>query len=192
MTGILHLWRRARADTQGFESELAPHMERLYRLASRLTGGSPEETEELLQELLLRLHRHPSIRERNDPATWLNRVLYNLWVDLRRRRGARPPFEDVALDDPNTLLEPSSDDTEDPSELTERSLTVERLTAALEELAEAQRIPLLLHDVEGYTLGEISAMTGVATGTLKSRLSRGRSQLRRLLAGGTFGQRGAW
>lgn len=185
MARIVDLWRRAHGPPNSFEAAVAPYVERLHRLAWRLTGHSPEEAEELLQELLLRLYRDGGFQDREDPGSWLNRVLYNLWVDRLRRQGARVPFEDVALDDDALGVElPGRTDSE-PGELTERALTAERIVAALDQLPQAQRLAIVLHDAEGYTLPEIAEMTGVTTGTLKSRLSRARASLRSILSRGT-------
>ena len=57
------------------------------------------------------------------------------------------------------------------------------LAAALEQIPEERRTAILLYDVDGYDYAEIAEITGCSVGTVKSRISRGRGELRHLLAG---------
>ena len=66
--------------------------------------------------------------------------------------------------------------------LVERQLTQERIASAWAELSEEHRIVLSMHDIEEYSLVEISAITDTPVGTLKSRIHRARARLRDLLS----------
>lgn len=155
-----------------FERAIQPWLEDLRRLAIRLTG-SVDDAEDLLQDLLVRLHpRMDEVAALDQPRPWLARVLYRMFVDQwRRRRTAPDRDEDSEVDE-----QPGTEDA--PDAAFERSLTRERLQAALDRLPAFQRELVILHDVEGYTLTEISGMTDTPTGTLKSRLHRARTTLR--------------
>ncbi|MFO8155283.1 MAG: sigma factor, partial [Thiohalospira sp.] len=73
-----------------FEGVLAPHVPTLYRVAHRYTG-SPDEAEDLVQELLTRLYpRRRELVELRDLRPWLLRSLHNLHIDRVRRRSRRP------------------------------------------------------------------------------------------------------
>lgn len=172
-----------------FESLLRPELDRLYRLAYRLTSDVPD-AEDLVQEVLTRVY------ERRDELTsidvlgpWLARVLYNRFVD-NRRRYERKRLRTVAFDDaPEPAVGRSALASEEagPDALTEQAFDISALTAALAELSLEHRGVLLMHDAEGYKLEEIQTITGVPVGTLKSRLHRARARLRSLLeADGTF------
>lgn len=192
MAKILRLWQR-RDDGGGtaFERALRPQLPALYRLSFRLTGNETD-AEDLLQELLLRLHdREVDVAGLDRPATWLSRVLYRLYVDEYRRTRLRPdPAADHRHgnpgdeDDPVTSAEAGPE--LDPETLAERAHDANRLQRALDALPEDQRAVVVLHDVEGYRLTEISELVGTPVGTLKSRLHRARRQLRALLVEGTF------
>lgn len=158
-----------------FEKAIQPWLNDLRRLAIRLTGNT-DDAEDLLQDLLLRLQpRMEEVAALDRPRPWLARVLYRLFVDQWRRRRAGPERDEEAeLDDQATLVDL-------PDESFERGLTGERLQGALDRLPAFQRELVLLHDVEGYTLSEITAITGTPTGTLKSRLHRARAALRETL-----------
>ena len=157
-----------------FERLLRPHLERLYRLAFRFTG-SPEDAEELVQELCARLLPKINELERlEQPGPWLARSLHNLFVDQARRRERSPvnavaELPEIAADHPG------------PDEAAFGALTAERIIAALAKLPPEQRAVLAWHDVEGYTLEELAGSQGLPLGTLKSRLHRARAALRQLL-----------
>jgi RNA polymerase sigma-70 factor (ECF subfamily) len=159
-----------------------PHLSRLYRLAYRLTG-SRENAEDLVQSLLVRLLRQDArLAEVESLGPWLARALYHLYVD-DVRRGSRSPtlLRSDSVDD-ETLSAIPDDSAETPEQSSERRLIRRRLIAALAQLTPEQRALIAWHDMEGYTLDELATVLDVPVGTLKSRLHRGRAQLRRLLA----------
>lgn len=179
--------RRGAADA--FESLFAPHREKLYRLALRLTGNA-DDAEDLLQEVTAHLYaRTATVSAVDRLRPWLMRVLYRHFVDRWRRDHASPvTFQGDDLPDPPAPAEAA------PEAEFERGLTRERLQQALDRLPAQQREILLLHDVEGHTLPEVAEVMGIALGTLKSRLHRARERLRTLLGpadGGTFRSGGA-
>lgn len=191
MANILQLWQRRGRDTPDFERLMRPHLPALYRLACRLTGVEAD-AEDLLQELLLRLHdRVDEIGNLDRPGIWLSRVLYRLYIDEHRRSRLRPdPAADHRDDgadgggDPVTHAEAPPDSA--PETLAERAFESARLQRALDALSEDHRAVVLLHDVEGYRLTELAVILDTPVGTLKSRLHRARRHLRNLLVGGTF------
>jgi RNA polymerase sigma-70 factor (ECF subfamily) len=169
-----------------FERLLRPHLDRLYRFAYRLTG-SKAEAEDLFQDVLVKLYaKLDDLVEVEQPGPWVSRVLYNHFID-DRRRFARQRL--VSVDEGQ--LPPGGVDSmpgpDSPEHDAERFDEITRLANALSELSENHRIVVLLHDSEGYKLKEIQDITGDPVGTLKSRLHRARARLRELLsAGGTF------
>ncbi len=171
-----------------FERLLRPHMERLYRLAFRLTHDRSE-AEDLFQDVLTktfaRLNDLLAIR---DPGPWLNRVLYNHFIDNKRRyaRQRLITIEEGLL--PEKSVEAFAGDSS-PLLDSERLETMMQLRTALAALSDEHRTVVLLHDAEGYKLSEIQSFTGDPIGTIKSRLHRARARLRELLReSGTFSQ----
>lgn len=191
MAKILRLWQRSDGSAPDFERVMRPHLPSLYRFAYRLTGTETD-AEDLLQDLLLRLHdRADEIGNLDRPDIWLARVLYRLYVDEHRRSRLRPrPAADYRSGDPGDEDDPVSGlaGTPDlgPERRAERACDSKRLQRALDALPEDQRAVVLLHDVEGYRLTELTGLLDIPVGTLKSRLHRARRRLRNLLAEGTF------
>ena len=74
---------------QTFEKLVRPHFDRLYRLAWRLTGQKAE-AEDLFQELLIKAYgKLDDLVKIDEPGSWLSRVMYNLFIDERRRFARR-------------------------------------------------------------------------------------------------------
>ena len=165
-----------------FTALLTPHLPALFRLSYRLTGRRAD-AEDLLQDMLAKLfERGAELSSIRDLRPYLARVLYNRFVDDRRRYRRRVL---TLVDGSGRGRETVS--REDPAADAERSERDACLQRALARLSDDHRIVVLLADAEGHTLAEIEAMTDVPLGTLKSRLHRARARLRELLeADGTF------
>src|SRR5688572_7396449 len=185
MANITHFWARLRQgrETGSFENALRPHIRPLYRLAMHYCGNQ-QEAEELLQELLYRLYmRQSEVLTVEKLRPWLVRVLYNLFVDRFRREQLRPAaFSELGWEEETNeaAIMPMQAE-EQPEGEFEQGLTRERLLASLQKLPPPQRVLLLMHDVEEYTLLELETILETPVGTLKSRLHRARERLRGML-----------
>ena len=163
-----------------FDTLLRPHLDRLYRLAYRLAGSKPE-AEDLFQDVLLKAFaRLDDLLAVTEPGSWLCRVMYNHFLDNRRRfaRARLVSIEESQL--PGRSVESLPGDL-DPVRDAERLDNIMRLNRALAALSDEHRLVVLLHDSEGYKLEEIHQITGVPVGTIKSRLHRARARLREIL-----------
>lgn len=169
-----------------FERVVRPHLDRLYRLAWRLTGQKAE-AEDLFQELLIRAYRKlDDLVLIEHPGSWLARVMYNLFIDERRRFARRRmhTVEEGQLPGEGIAAFAGS---EDPVHDNVRAEKMQMLDKALAQLSDEHRVIVLLHDTEGYKLTEIHELVGVPVGTVKSRLHRARARLREILTeSGTF------
>ena len=160
------------------------HVPALYRAAYRWTGAV-DRAEDLVQQLLVRLFpRLPELRELDRLRPWAMRVMYRIFVDgIRRERASPVQFgAETAAEEATGEDEPWLDPGPGPAELAEQELTQERLVRAWERLGEDHRVVLSLHDIEDYSLPELSQIMDIPLGTLKSRLHRARARLRELLA----------
>ncbi|MCH9004833.1 MAG: RNA polymerase sigma factor [Proteobacteria bacterium] len=169
-----------------FEKLVRPHFDRLYRLAWRLSGQKAE-AEDLFQELLIKAFgKLDDLVNIDEPGSWLCRVMYNLFIDERRRFARRRmhTVEESELAGDGLAGLPGPDD---PAWDQERLERMRRLDLALSQLSDEHRLIVLLHDTEGYKMTEIQELIGVPVGTIKSRLHRARIRLREILtADGTF------
>lgn len=163
-----------------FDLLLRDHIPAFYQSAYRWTGAV-DRAEDLVQELLVRLYPMlDELRTLDRPRPWATRVMYRIFVDrLRHERSSPVQFglDAAGSDEDADFIDPA----EEPPELVERQLTQERITAAWPKLTQEQRVVLSMHDIEGYSLVELSSMMDIPLGTLKSRVHRARAKLRELL-----------
>jgi RNA polymerase sigma-70 factor (ECF subfamily) len=163
----------------------------VYALLYRLTEDA-EEARDLTQETFLRAFQNISrFRGDADLKTWIYRIAinqaHNRWRWWRRRRRDRTVSLDVERGERQESLSESLPDRAQPNPEQE-TLQRERervLSRALQALGRPFREAVILRDVEGLSYEEIAATLEISIGTVKSRLSRGRIELRRKL-GSTF------
>jgi RNA polymerase sigma-70 factor (ECF subfamily) len=175
---------RAAARENAPDAEWAPpswdevvreHSGRVYRLAYRLTGNQ-HDAEDLTQEVFVRVFRSLSNYTPGTFEGWLHRITTNLFLDMARRR-QRIRFEGLGDDAAERLQgrEPTPAQAFD-----DRNFDAD-VQAALDALAPEYRAAVVLCDIEGLSYEEISATLGVKLGTVRSRIHRGRAQLRAAL-----------
>ena len=151
------------------------HSTRVYRLAYRLTGN-PHDAEDLTQEVFVRVFRSLASYTPGTFEGWLHRITTNLFLDQVRRK-ARIRF-DALPDDAERL--PSRE--RGPAQVYDETHFDHDVQAALDALPPDFRAAVVLCDLEGLSYEEIAATLGVKIGTIRSRIHRGRSQLRAALA----------
>jgi RNA polymerase sigma factor (sigma-70 family) len=159
-----------------WEEIVRTHSTRVYRLAYRLTGN-PHDAEDLTQEVFVRVFRS---LESYTPGTfegWLHRITTNLFLDSARRK-QRIRFEGLADDVAQRL--PGNDPS--PAQAFDERHMDGDVQAALKALPPDYRAAVVLCDIEGFSYEEIAATLGVKLGTVRSRIHRGRAQLRAALA----------
>ena len=149
---------------------------RVYRLAYRLTGNQ-HDAEDLTQEVFVRVFRSLSSYTPGTFEGWIHRITVNLFLDGVRRR-QRIRFDALADDASDRL--PGGE--VGPERAYEHANLDHDVQAALNELAPDFRAAVVLCDIEGLSYEEIAATLGVKLGTVRSRIHRGRAQLRAALA----------
>ena len=164
---------RCRAgDVDAFETIYRQHSARVYSLACRM-AGSPEEGEDLLQEIFLQAYQKiGGFKGESSIGTWLYRLALNHCLDFVRSRRAKMAKVTDTLDT-DGAMEP----------LAPRDTPVARLDLdrAMRQLPPGCREAFVLHDVEGFDHKEVASLLGIAEGTSKSQVFKARAKLRALL-----------
>jgi RNA polymerase sigma-70 factor (ECF subfamily) len=160
-----------------FARQLVALLPRLRRFGAALSG-SIDAADDLVQSACERALRAP---ERFTPGTrldsWMFRIMQNIWIDQRRARGRAGP----TTSEPDLLAALAG---EDGRSVTEASLTLDRVLAAMDRLPDEQRAVLVAVCVEGLSYAEAAAMLDVPQGTVMSRLFRARRALDAMLGPG--------
>lgn len=183
MLGVL--WRdrgnSAEEKQARFEGLMRSTYRQAFSFASKLTGNTAE-AEDLVQETYVRAFRFFHRFDESLPFTnWLYRIMSNAHIDQVRRKQR---IKTNSLEQP-TATGVSTMDLPDPAATVDRVMVDEAMgehvTAALSTMTPEFRTAVLLADVEGMAYEEIAEVMNTSVGTVRSRIHRGRKQLRRHL-----------
>jgi RNA polymerase sigma-70 factor (ECF subfamily) len=147
----------------------------LYTVAYRLTGNH-DDAQDLVQEVLLRVRRGLTTYTPGSLEGWLSRITTNAFLDEVRRRKRRPL--EVVPDLPERVIGVDAD----PEEVLSRVRLPGDVEDALRALPDEYRAAVVLCDVVGLDYAEIADALSIPPGTVRSRIHRGRAQLRKVLA----------
>ena len=168
----------AGGDTEAFERLVETYENKIYTLALRMSG-SPDDAGDIAQEAFLAAWRGlPAFRGEAGFATWLYRLASNAAIDyLRRQRKQRG---ELSLDDEELGLD-AVDAGPGPQDAAEGEEVRSAVAAGLGALSEGHRQVLVLREIQGLSYEEIADVLEVDLGTVKSRISRARTALRKIL-----------
>ena len=175
--GVFSLFKARKADE--FEQLLNPYLNGMYKQALYYTG-SRADADDLIQDVLLELYdKKSTLAGIQALKPWLAKLLYNRFIDRYRKQQRwmrlHEPIEPMLL----AGVEPV-----DGAQQADVDVAVEHLVRCLRALSEHQRNVIALHDIEGYSLSEVSEIMAMPVGTLKSHLHRGRKALKNVLGEG--------
>ena len=169
-----------RGDQAAFEQLVRRYEKRVFALTGRMCRN-PSDAEEAAQETFLAAWQGlPFFRGEASFATWLYRLASNACVDLLRREGRHQTGAGISLDDEESGFDPP-DPAPSPHALAERAELRQQIEAALAELPPEYRQVLILRELHQRTYDEIAEICSLDLGTVKSRISRGRKRLRKIL-----------
>ena len=171
---LRYIAQAKQGDADAFAHLVTAYETSVYRLALRMCGNA-HDAEEAAQEAFVSAWKGlPSFRGESKFSSWLYQLTTNACLDLLRRekrhRAAVPLDEQAEL---------SSEDT--PQRAAENAELRDVLQAALQELSDDHRQIFLLRQMRQLSYDEIGALLGLEAGTVKSRLSRAKKQLRQIL-----------
>jgi RNA polymerase sigma-70 factor, ECF subfamily len=170
--------------TTRFERDALVFTDQLYAAALRYTKN-PEDARDLVQDTYLKAFTSfHQFEEGTNLRAWLYRVLTTTFINTYRKDQRRPQVAQAELED--WQLAEAQSHTSDLGKSAEaealENLPDSDIKRALQEIPEDFRMVVYLADVEGFSYKEISEIVGIPAGTVMSRLSRGRKQLREKLA----------
>jgi RNA polymerase sigma-70 factor (ECF subfamily) len=163
-------------DRRALDALLRRHYDRVHAVCARIAGAT-RDADDAAQEAMIRIVRSlDRFDGRSAFGTWAYRIATNAALDELRKRQRRPQLHIVDDDAPDAVPHQAPAD-----ELAHRQVdaVADRLAieAALAELPEDFRIPVVMRDVGDLDYAEIAVELGVPIGTVKSRIARGRRML---------------
>ena len=170
--------------TSRFERDALVFTDQLYAAALRYTKN-PEDARDVVQDTYLKAFTSfHQFEEGTNLRAWLYRVLTTTFINTYRKDQRRPQVAQAELED--WQLAQAQSHTSDLGKSAEvealENLPDSDIKKALQEIPEEFRMVVYLADVEGFSYKEIAGIVDIPAGTVMSRLSRGRKQLREKLA----------
>lgn len=174
MLDVATLVQRCRhGDDLAWEALVRRYHGRIFAVAYHYLRNA-DEARDMAQEIFIRVYEQlPSFRSGDRLVPWMVRLARNAAIDRLRREKARPPRQDVPVEGgiPITAGGPT------PEESSVEKSRRELLYRAMDGMSEKNREILLLKEIQGLKVEEISKMLRLPTGTIKSRASRARVEL---------------
>jgi len=174
------------AEQADFEKDAMQYAPQLYSAALRMTRN-PADAEDVVQETFLKAYRaYHTYQAGTNLKAWLYRILTNTYINRYRKQVRSPTevdfgeVEDLYLYKRLGSTESGSSSRSAEEEVLEQLVDAD-VKAAVEELPDHFRMPVLLADVEGFSYKEIAEILDVPIGTVMSRLHRGRKALEKTL-----------
>jgi RNA polymerase sigma-70 factor (ECF subfamily) len=179
--------RCQKGDTAAMESLILRYQNRIYNVILKICANR-DDAAELSQQVFVNIIENiKSFKQQSGFYTWAFRIAVNLTLSHCKKKGK---IVFGSLDDSNDDGEEGkgalrqiihNDVAPDPAVVAQNKELCRLITKQLEKLTDEHRIILVLRDIEGMDYAKISQVTGVELGTVKSRLSRARDALRRIL-----------
>jgi RNA polymerase sigma-70 factor (ECF subfamily) len=173
------LARRHRyGDEEAFEEVYERFESMVYNLALRM-GGNEAEAADCTQETFLRVFRYlGKFRGKSNLKTWVFRIALNCCRSRYRKKSTRRRYLDFGGEE---LIERTADSGRSPEQRVVAAELSEHVQGALSQLRPVYREAVILRDLQGLSYDEMATVLGVKLGTVRSRIARGREQLRTVL-----------
>lgn len=176
------LTKARQGDVQAFEELTSDYYTKVYNLCYRMLNNS-EDASEQTQETFIKAFRYiKDFKGSSSISTWLYRIATNVCLDFLRKNKNKKTvsleqniFDDIRIED--RLIS----STPEPEKVAETNAQKQAIREALSKMSEKNRIIIVLRDFMGLSYDQIAETIKAPVGTVKSRISRARSELRDLL-----------
>lgn len=172
-------------DRDAFNELVEKYQTRVVNIAYSMLSDH-DDALDAAQEVFVRVYRSmDSFREKSSFSTWLYRITSNICADFLRRRQRNPRVISISIDsdtDNNEGDKELRDNSPTPDEQMEISERHRLVREALAEMKSEYREVVTLFDIEGLSYKQISDILKVPEGTVKSRLSRARISMKKILS----------
>ena len=173
-------------ERKAFDKLVLRHRDRVFNICYRFLGDY-QDAEDTAQDVFLKAYSSlKQFRFRSSFYTWLYRIAVNTCKNRLKSLGyrlmkMRVSLSDTDDDDINHLSRTMGDESKSPILEIEKKERMKLIQKAIDSLSAEHKAVVILRDIEGLSYKEITDITGIKTGTLKSRLSRARLDLRERL-----------
>ncbi len=167
-----------------FELLIRQHEKTVYNIAYRMFHHE-EDAKDISQEVWIKVYKSLSKFEENaNFTTWIYRIAVNTCIDeIRRRKGKETYSVDESVEtEKGPIAKQYRDSKPTPEEQYLKKESAEIMQKMINTLSEEHKTLVILRDIQGFSYGEIAEIIPCSMGTVKSRLARARTQLKKMLS----------
>ncbi|QXM05730.1 RNA polymerase sigma factor [Crassaminicella indica] len=170
-------------DIKSFEALIKDHQKLAFNIAYRMLGNI-EDAKDATQDAFIKTYRslHKFKRESNF-STWLYRIVTNTCLDVLRKRKLQKTYSyDCQIDtEDGDIIRDLPDATNLPEDMVAKRECQRNIQNAINCLSEDHKTVIVLRDIKGFSYEQISKILDCSEGTVKSRISRARQSLKRIM-----------
>ena len=168
-------------DVGSFEQLIVKYNRYVYNIAFRMMGNE-EDAKDMSQETLIKAFKSiKNFKMESNFSTWLYRITINVCKDEMRKRKETVISYDAEISEDATLKDLMGDESQNPLLIYEKEELKSSIDSALNKLSEENKSVVVLKDLLGYSYEEIGQILEIPIGTVRSRLNRSRSALKKVL-----------
>lgn len=172
-----------KGDMQSFEELMYQYEKKVYNVALRVFKN-PEDAKDISQDVFIKIYKNlDKFDNKSSFSTWIYRITTNTCIDeLRKRKGKETVSIDNDIeDDEGRFKREFADNEPTPEEKVISKEGESEIIKSMNTLSDEHRTIIVMRDIEGLSYTEISEIIGVSIGTVKSRISRARLQLKNII-----------
>ncbi len=172
-----------KGDMQSFEELIYQYEKKVYNVALRVFKN-PEDAKDISQDVFIKIYKNlDKFDNKSSFSTWIYRITTNTCIDeLRKRKGKETVSIDNDIeDDEGRFKREFADNEPTPEEKVISKEGESEIIKSMNTLSDEHRTIIVMRDIEGLSYTEISEIIGVSIGTVKSRISRARLQLKNII-----------
>lgn len=170
--------RAQQGDSRALEELILAYEKRVYNIAYRFMGNEAD-AYDMAQEALIKLYRSiVSFKHKSSFSSWVYRLTVNTCMDGLRKRKHAPVSLEYSIEIGATSEDTGTDSPEEKILSIEKSEDIQK---AINGLNDSYKSVVIMRDIDGFSYEEIAELLEISIGTVKSRINRGRQQLKELL-----------
>lgn len=176
-----------RGEMEAFEEIISLYEKKVFSTIYYMVKNE-HEVEDIAQEVFLKIYKNlKNFKEESSLYTWIYRITINVCIDELKKRKNIVYIDEKLQTDEGEVDVQLEDTSKGPEQLAEDEELKRKLIACIKKLPVDQRTMIILRDIKCFTYMEIAEMTKMNLGTVKSKINRARTSLKRILEEeGTF------
>ncbi|WFD09280.1 RNA polymerase sigma factor [Tepidibacter hydrothermalis] len=164
-------------DIDAFEILIDKYKQTAYNIALGIVKN-PDDAMDMSQEALIKVYRYiKNFNQKSSFSTWLYRIVMNTCLDYikKNEKNKIVPINEEIINNEDSCMGSN------PEQILDKKIETQQIRDAIDKLSPIQKNAIILRDIQGFSYEEIANITECSLGTVKSRIKRGRENLKMIL-----------